>query len=281
MDWSKAKTILIIALLLTNFLLGYVLFFNENQVDATIKDDFIENTIQLLKGKSIEVNTEIPTITEDLFGLVVEYEIQDPINLNNNFFKGQGNIEVKGEGLQVVSYLDETITILNDKLVIYEANPKEKIYSISSKEEAANIARDFLSDKGISISDMEVSFVKESGDSYRLEFTKVFNDNYIESTFTNILLDDRGVLEMERNWLNMKEIGTIPIEISSAPKSILALLSMKEVYGKTITDISLCYYFDPKMQIYDINPEEAKQGTTIPAWRVQFEDGYKVIIDNY
>lgn len=281
MDWSKAKTILIVALLFTNLLLGYVLIFNQDVADATVQDEFIDRSIQLLNGKNIEVNTTIPTISEDLFGLVVEYEIQDPIELNNNFFQGQGSIEVKGEGLQIVSYEDETATILNDKLIIYEAKPSKKIYSISSEEEAADIARSFLTDRGISTSDMEISFVKKTGKQYNIEFTKLFNSNYIESTFTNVQLDNRGVVKMERNWLNMKELGTTPIEISSAPKSILALLSMKEVYGKTISDISLCYYFDPEMQSYDIDPIETQQGTTIPAWRVQFEDGYKVIIDNY
>lgn len=281
MDWSKAKTILIVALLFTNILLAYVLLFNQDVADATVQDEFIENSIQLLNKKKIEVNTPIPIISEDLFGLVVEYEIQDPIELNNNFFQGQGKIEVKGEGLQIISYKDESLTILNDKLIIYENNPWEKLYSIRSDEEAANLARAFLNDRGISTSDMEISFLKKSGNHYNIEFTKLFDNNYIESTFTNLQLDNRGVVKMERNWLNMKELGTTPIEISSAPKSILALLSMREVYGKKISDISLCYYFDPEMQSYDIDPIETQQGTTIPAWRVQFEDGYKVIIDNY
>ncbi|TJX13149.1 hypothetical protein E9840_10630 [Tissierella creatinini] len=281
MDWSKAKTILIVALLLTNFLLGYVIFFKQDMVDATTDGEFIENTIKLLKEKNIELATTIPVETEDLFGLVVEYEIQDPVNLNNNFFDGNGSIDVKGEGLQEIKYLDKTITILNDKLIIYEANPRGEIYSIESEEEAEDIARGFLNENGISTSDMEISFVKKSGNSYNIEFTKVFNSHYIESTFTNLQLNNRGVIKMERNWLNMKEIGITPIEISSAPKSILSLLSKKEVYGKTISHISLCYYFDPKMQVYQFDPEETQQGTTIPAWRVQFEDGYKVIIDNY
>lgn len=281
MDWSKAKSILIVALLLTNLLLGYVLLFNQDIVDATIEDDFIGKTIQRLKDKDIEVNTIIPKEKEELFGLVVEYEIQDPIELNNIFFAGRGDIEVKGEGLQIITHLDESLTILNDKLLIYENKASKNKYDIKSEEEAARLAMDFMEDRNISSSDMEISFVKKTGENYSIQFTKVFEENYIESTFTNFILDNRGVLKMERNWLNMKEIGTTPIQISSAPKSILALLSMREVYGKTISDISLCYYFDPKMQSFDINPIDTQQGTTIPAWRVQFEDGYKVIIDNH
>ena len=76
-------------------------------------------------------------------------------------------------------------------------------------------------------------------------------------------------------------MGDKPIEISSAPKSLLAVLGKEEVEGKTITDISICYYFDPQRQDYNDNPEEVQQGTTIPAWRIQFNDGYKIFVDNY
>ena len=281
MDWSKAKTILIIALIITNTLLGSVLFLDRNQADATIGDEFVLNSISLLKAKNINLNSVIPVDTEELFGLTVEFEIQDGSDLNYRFFHGDGKVEVDSEGLFTLSNGDETISIINDKLIMYESNPQTEKYNILSSEIAETIAKDFLTQKGFSISDLKLSFIKENNGVYNLEYTKIFDESYVESTFTNIQLDNRGVIKMERNWLNMKDIGATKIQISSAPKSILALLSMKEVYGKTIKDISLCYYFDPQKHSDTLNPQEAKQGTTTPAWRIQFEDGYKVIIDNY
>ena len=128
---------------------------------------------------------------------------------------------------------------------------------------------------------MVLSHVKRVDNIYHLEFSKVFKERFLESAFTNIQLDDTGIKKLERLWLNVIEIGETPIFISSAPKSILGLLSMKEVYGKNIKDISLCYYFDPEKHDYIQNPLQAKQGRAIPAWRIQFDDGYKVFIDNY
>lgn len=281
MDWSKAKTILIVALLITNGLLGSVLFLDRNHADATTGDEFVLNSINLLKEKNIDINGEIPIDTEDLYGLTVEYEGQNVTDLNYRFFRGEGKVELDSEGLFTLSNGDETLSIINDKLIMYESNPVEEKYNIVSNEMAEAIAKDFLIEKGFSTTDLELSFIKENNGEYNLEFTKVFDGSYVESTFTNIQLDNRGVLKLERNWLNMKDIGATKIQISSAPKSILALLSMKEVYGKTIKDISLCYYFDPQKHSDTLNPQEAKQGTTTPAWRIQFEDGYKVIIDNY
>lgn len=281
MDWSKAKTILIVALIITNSLLLYVLYINDDYKDATLAESFIEDSKQLLENKDIKLNTKIPRDIPDLYGLTVEYEILDSTTLNNNFFNGQGNVEPKGEGLLEISYDDELLTLINEKLIIYESKTNDLVYDIKSQEDAINIATNFLVDKEFNISDMELSFVKEIDGVYYLEFTKIFDDIYMESTFTNLQIDNTGVKKLDRTWLNMNEAGATKLKISSAPKSILALISMEEVYGKVIKDISICYYFDPEKQEYVEDPGRAQQGSTDLAWRIQFEDGYKVFIDNY
>lgn len=281
MDWSKAKTILIVALIITNSLLLYVLYINDDYKDATLAESFIEDSKQLLENKDIKLNTKIPRDIPDLYGLTVEYEILDSTTLNNNFFNGQGNVEPKVEGLLEISYDDELLTLINEKLIIYESKTNDLVYDIKSQEDAINIATNFLVDKEFNISDMELSFVKEIDGVYYLEFTKIFDDIYMESTFTNLQIDNTGVKKLDRTWLNMNEAGATKLKISSAPKSILALISMEEVYGKVIKDISICYYFDPEKQEYVEDPGRAQQGSTDLAWRIQFEDGYKVFIDNY
>lgn len=281
MDWSKAKSILIVALIVTNSLLGYVLFVDQNNVDATVQTEFIEQTVNLLNNKNIKLETEIPTKNPNLFGLTVEYEILDIASLNDNFFQGKGIVELKGEGLLEVSYGNQLLTVINKKFIIYESTSEEIKFDSLTQQQAIDIAKSFIKNNGFIVSDMELSFIKEVDDVYNIEFTKVFDGNLMEATFTNVQLDNRGVRKLERVWLNMNDIGANPIHISSAPKSVLALLSMEEVYGKTIKEISLCYYFDPEKHEYIENPGEAQQGRAIPAWRVQFTDGYKVFIDNY
>lgn len=282
-DWSKAKSILIIALIITNSLLGYVLFSNKINTDDTLTKEFIQDATKLLNSKDIKLNTEIPIIKPNLYGLTVEYEKNDPSTINKNFFQGKGTIVSKSEVLLEISSDTEQVSIVNKKLLIYESKSNNKDYNISSNEEAENLAMKFLNEKGYITSDMKLSFIKLVDGIYNIEYTKVFDDVYLESSFTNIQLSNNGVLKLERTWLNTKDIGTSPKYISSAPKSILALISMEEVYGKTIKDISLCYYFDPEKHNYDYMEDlvEAKQGSTIPAWRIQFEDGYKVFIDDF
>mgnify|MGYP000850268934 CR=1 FL=1 len=283
MDWSKAKSILVVALIITNALLGIVLFQSERNVDTTLKKEFIEETVRLLENKDIKVDTDIPRKNPKLATLTVEYENVEPGIVNRNFFNDKGNISFKDkdEVLIDISYNDELITILNKKHLIYESKSNNDNFDIKDEKDAVYIALNFLKSKNYSTSDMKVSFVKLVDDVYNIEFTKLYKDYFLESSFTNIQVGSKGIIKMERQWLNMIDASENPKSISSAPKSLLGLLSMEEVYGKTIKDISICYYFDPKKHAYIDNPEEAQQGRAIPAWRIQFDDGDKVFIDSY
>ncbi len=281
MDWSKAKTILIVAFLITNVLLGFVLFSSEKPVETTIKDGFIEDVTNLLKKKDISINTEIPREIPSLNTLIVEYEIVDTYNINQNYFNGQGKAQSKEQGVSEIVYKDEYVRITNKKTLFYENKKETEIYRDLDKDKAITIAMEFLENRKYNTSDMELFFIKEKDNSYYLEFSKMYNNRYLEKSYNIIEVDARGVKAFERIWLNFLEEGETLIYISTAPKAILSLLSMEEVYGKTIKDISLCYYFDPSEQDYVKESKDPRKGKAIPAWRVLFDDGYKIIIDNY
>lgn len=281
MDWSKAKTILIIAFIVTNLLLAHVLFDNENIDEPTIKEGFIENAADLLRSKNIKVNCKIPNTQPSLSMMNVEYEKEGIDEINNNFFGGK-TIGIEQEEEKVEFQINkEKVTLLDGKTLIYENSDDREKYAVLDKEKAISIAEDFLKEKGFSMDDMKLSFIKNDNGIYYLEYTKIYEGLYVEKTYTKFEIGKCGIKRFERFWLNTKEIGENQIYISTAPKAILGLLTMEEAYGKTIEDISLCYYFDPSRH-EDINdPKKTREGKAIPAWRIQFDDGSKILLDEY
>ncbi|WP_132996438.1 two-component system regulatory protein YycI [Sporanaerobacter acetigenes] len=281
MDWSKAKTILIIAFIVTNLLLAHVLFDNENIDEPTIKEGFIENAADLLQAKNIKVNCKIPNTQPSLSMMNVEYEKEGIDEINNNFFGGK-TIGIEQEEEKVEFQINkEKVTLLDGKTLIYENSDDREKYAVLDKEKAISIAEDFLKEKGFSMDDMKLSFIKNDNGIYYLEYTKIYEGLYVEKTYTKFEIGKCGIKRFERFWLNTKEIGENQIYISTAPKAILGLLTMEEAYGKTIEDISLCYYFDPSRH-EDINdPKKTREGKAIPAWRIQFDDGSKILLDEY
>lgn len=281
MDWSKAKSILIVALIITNILLGLILYQSERNMDSTLKKGFIEDVVRLLEDKGIKFDTEIPRKIPQISWLTVEYENVEPDIINKNFFNDKGTISESAEEIVDIGYNDELITITNEKLLMYQSKSDKIIYDIKDEDDAVNIAMNFLNDKNFSTEDMKLSYIRQVDDGYKIEFTKLYNSNFLENSYTIIHVGNKGVVEMERKWLNVVDVGEKPLSISSAPKSILGLLSMEDAYGRCIKDISICYYFEPEKNAYVDNPDEAKQGRATPAWRIQFDDGHKVFIDSY
>lgn len=281
MDWSKAKNILIIAFILSNLLLLYV-FIGDRRVDeTTVKDDFIEEVIVLLENKDIKLATQIPKDIPYLSALTVVYEKTNMEKLNKDFFENTGTINNTKNYIGKINKDLESLVLMNRKLILYENHDEEKRYKDLNQKEAIRIAEEFLKNKGFNSLDTILTYVREEEETYFLEYSKVYEDILVERAFTSFQIDERGVKRFERLWLNTKDIGKTDIYISTAPKSILGLLDKEEIYGRTIEDISLCYYFDPEKHEYLEDLGEAKEGKAVPAWRIEFDNGDKVFLDEY
>lgn len=281
MDWSKAKTILIVAFIITNLLLIYVLVGENHIYEPTLKDEFIDEVITLLAEKDIRLGTDIPKEIPRLNSMIVEYERVNIEQLNQNYFDNEGIIEQNTVGLSKVVKGEESFLLINERSIIYENKEDDEIYKDLDEDKALQLAEDFIDKGKFNMADMKLSFIKEDEGIFYIEYSKVYKDVFVEKAFTNFQIDKRGVKRFERSWLKEKDLADVEIYISTAPKSILTLLGMQQAYGKTITDISLCYYFEPEKHDYLDQPTDAKQGKAVPAWRIQFDDGYKIFIDEY
>lgn len=277
MDWSKAKTILIVAFLITNLLLAYISVSSTRYVETTTKDRFVEDVTDLLEKKNIFINTNISREIPSLNTLLVEYDEIEIHELNKNYFQSKGKINLKENNISEINYNDETITIENNKSIEYRNNKDDILYKSLNQQEAENLAWNFLKEKKYDVGDMDLYFIEEKENVYYLKFSKTYNERYLERAKTLIEIDHRGVRKLERTWLKVLEEGEKPIYISTAPKAISGLLKAEEVYGKTIIDVSLIYYFSPEDEDY----QNIKKGTATPAWRVLFDDGYEIILDKY
>lgn len=281
MDWSKAKSILIVAFLITNMLLGVFVVSSDKMEDPTISEEFLEEVVKLLGEKEIKLNTNIPTITPSLPPIIVEYESLSSSQMNEYFFKGKGDVILKDQGVTEIVYGDEIINIKNSKIFDYESNSTEVKYEDLDREKVEDIALEFVGDKKFQRENMRLTSISKREDVYIVRFSKFHNNKYVERAYLNIYIDETGVRSVKRLWLDIKGDGEKEIYINTAPKAILSLLTRPDVKGRVIEDISLCYYFDPEEHSYLEAPTNAKRGKTIPAWRVLLDDGNRIIIDNY
>ncbi|RKD32101.1 two-component system regulatory protein YycI [Thermohalobacter berrensis] len=283
MDWSKAKTVLIIAFIVTNLLLAYVVFIHKGEDTSylTVQEGFIEDVKKLLAKKDIQVDCEIPKDISTMSKISIEYEVYEPEKIAKRFLGNYKKIEKDKD----IYYQNEkeTLRVVSNKKIVYENKSNNLSFYKLNKELTQSIVKDFLKNKGFNTDDFKLSNYKEKNGKYILEYTKVYKGILVEKSYMTFQIDKTGIKKFERFWINVtgenKEnlnLETRPI-IEPAPEVLLRLLSQKDLYGKTITDIRLCYYFPEKHSIGDW--KSTVKGQTVPAWRIKFKDGTVVFLE--
>lgn len=280
MDWSKAKTILIVAFLITNIILAFFVVHSRRSLEPSLTDDFIGEVVARLDSKDIKLSTEIPREELGLVPLTVSYEALDPQLINTRLYGGQAQLEEMENRLVLRDGLSES-SIENGKLFKYEAYQGQANYKELDREQALDLAGDFIRRLGFDRDDLVQSYLLKIGDKYLVSYSKKYEGVYVEKAYIDILVGSQGVERAERLWLDIRARGDAKIYTSRAPKSLLKLLSRDSVYGKEIVDISICYFFDPGQHEYIETVENAKEGKTLPGWRILFSDGSRLILDNY
>lgn len=83
MDWSRTKTILILALILTNGLLVFVLYGDQLGADdiKDVKENQLREVVSLLESEEIYMTSEIPSEYLVLSDLKLTYEMYDDESL--------------------------------------------------------------------------------------------------------------------------------------------------------------------------------------------------------
>lgn len=280
MDWSKAKNILIVAFIVTNIFLAYMLFtMKQDESEIVIEDKFVEEVVKLLGEKDIKIDTKIPRLIPSLPAISLEYELYKPEEILPRFL---GSYQDMAIGAKMYTNGEKIVKFeRNDKKLVYENRAligngnRKKI----SKNQALKMSEEFISNHGFDLKDVRLESYFEKDKIHRLVYNKKIDDMIIEETYMTVELSSSGIMSFERYWTKNIEKGSQNLVVSSAPKSLLRLLTREEHYGKTIKQIDLCYYFNVDEYKRNISLNDSTGGVASPTWRFIFEDGEKVFLD--
>ncbi len=281
MDWSKSKNILIIAFIITNLFLAYVLFMTEkDKYEIVVEDQLVIDVVKLLEKENIKIDTEIPRTSPNIPIISLEYEVYEPKKIVEKFLGNYKEEYIK----------EEKIYTNQQKNVAFEDNNKRIIYTDESlqnksdnkkisKKEALEKSEEFIVSHGFSLKDASLSFYSQKDEIHKIEYIKIINGIITEETNMQLEVSSEGVISFERYWVKGIKRGTVSMVASSAPKALLRLLTREEYYGKTIKQIDICYYFNADKYKKNIEFNNSTGGLATPAWRFIFEDGDKAFLE--
>ncbi|MFA5522992.1 MAG: hypothetical protein WDA24_01420 [Tissierellales bacterium] len=281
MDWSKAKNILIIAFIITNIFLAHVLINSRNTNTALVADDFIEDVKGFLIEKNIDLAIEIPREIPSMPLFRIKYEIYNNQDIATRFLGANYSSEtISGNPYSFYISGNESVIVKHGNEIMYENSSTISIHKNLTPSKAEDLAEKFIKDKGFSSEDYKLSFVDHKDGYYFIEYTKVIDKFYFEKSFMRFTISSAGINRFERFWIESAELDDSTVTIMSAPRSLLKLLVMEEAYGKTIEEISICYYLDPEKHMGTSDSSNAIGGKATPAWRIMFNDGTKIFLED-
>jgi regulatory protein YycI of two-component signal transduction system YycFG len=239
MDWTKAKSILIVALIVTNLvLIATYVFQNKdlNEDDQEMQDV----TINLLEENNIFVETVIPKDHPRIAKLTVQYD-----------------------------QLDE------ERIKEQIAKQKELSESKQTDENLISMSDDFLKSCGLLTETAVFDRIERTDDGIQIDYKNYQNEIAIEDSYMSVIIKDGRITEVRRFWLNPVETGSIEKEVIPAAAALIKFMSENTAGEKIyVNGIALVYWLDSG----SFDAESPVTDTAFPAWKITYnQDKIKYI----
>lgn len=234
MDWTKAKTILIVALLITNLFLITTFIFVKAE-DRPTEEMLLSETIELLKAKNIYIDTELPTKHNKMPILSVEYD-----RLDQNLLQEQ----------------------------LWAQTPLSQ--DQRSTENILKMTEGFLKKCGIWRNTAELDRIENDEGIIKVYYKNVYEDYLIEDSYIICTVEDGQVTEIDRYWLNPVNFGKTKKATMSASVALINFMSEKDDMGSILVeDMEMVYWLDSAVY----GTETTISDTAFPAWKITYNDG--------
>lgn len=243
MDWSKAKTILIIALIITNA------FLITNYLKGSGDTGEIDNTemlISMLEDSNIYVG-DIPKEHKSMPPLSVHYVASDSRETEALLESTEIKVDISKAG---------------------DEDDKAKAYI-----EAAN---DFVSYLGMMSEYAEPRFFEEGENDAVVEFECIRSDYKVDGSYMRCMFKDGKLCAFESNWLEPVEFSNRKLPTISASAALISFMTEREDSEPiTVEKTEMVYWIDADT----FDTETMIEDTALPAWKIEFSDGTAVYID--
>lgn len=234
MDWTKAKTILIIALLVTNIFL-FVTYTMSNADNGPSEEELLSETIALLEEKKIYVKGNLPNVHQKMPVLMVEYDRLDP-----DFLRGK---------------LSEQTPLDGER---------------ESREGILKTTEAFLKNCGIWSPNVVLNKVDQQESKTYIHYRNEYEGILVEDSYIICTVENGIITEIDRFWLKPTGFGQAKKATISASAALINLMRSKDERDAILVeDMELVYWLNPS----DYEGETAISDTALPAWKITYNGG--------
>lgn len=294
MDWSRTKTVMIIALILANLFVAYFIFFdnlNFYKDSASVE----ESMMNILKRERIffEMQTRINSGTiNKLQAHSIDMDLKKMLLDSKHLRVDERNyIDDYVWSVSPENSLDADYIAISDEVKkrIAEMKSQEKstvagFYNsdeIKDKNKVIEVAQAFMS-KYLSLNfDKELLYVRRYDDLYRVYYLQKFNEFLISGGYIDVIVYHGRVLSFSQRWYDIEEIQSQLVTDDYVDIMYKLLREVKNFRTKnqfdkeiTITEVEFGFGF------YDDNHSlQVKYGELTPYYIFKTDDGHIIKVD--
>ncbi|MFW5648953.1 MAG: two-component system regulatory protein YycI [Candidatus Alkaliphilus sp. MAG34] len=299
MDWSKAKSLLIAAFILTNIFLIYNIR-NETskQHEAQIINSGYQGEVeQYLNDNGINLDIHIPKETISLPMLMVRYKNFDSEKMAKMFLGKDYKTKIETPDFDSLKReIFETdggkLIIEGNKKLIYENKTmgNEGQGYILNEKTVVKTGNDFLKQHKLMKDDVELDQIyygiEEHIDSkpvYKLIYNQIYKGKFLGESYIYVYVNHRGVVAAEAMLLEYEKTQHQRKKVISATEALLRAMNTilqeneKPVF---IKEIEVGYYFSPTSYIKS-DWKKIDSGTASPSWKITIQNGKTYFIEAY
>ncbi len=273
MDWSRIKTTLILALVLTNLILGSFVWLGRDQNKQT-EDKQLENILSILKEQNISVAPYKANLANQMPVLEASYELYDLESVAKGFYQDEF-YEVNGSFVDSHSKLE----VFNKNTLIYQVldavDPEE-----TTPEQALSLAEAFLTRIGFNSSEKVLESINTEEDETVVIYAHMIDGQFVNGSFLSLRIKGKEVIFFERQWLSIEKSNSRMVKLiplSKAFYSLVGEVNKIRVDQSTPIEVSsfeLGYVMDQK--IFDT---KIQSGEAFPYYKFITSAGLKIYVE--
>lgn len=274
MDWTKAKTILILALLVTNLVL--IFFIVDAYSDKEDEGKILQETIQYLESHGVVISADVPEKSQRMSTLTVKYRTAD-----------QSAVQ------EILKDLDgpEDQNDQNDR-----NNRNDRNRSEPTKEQIVELADTAVKAVGMMTESTQLDqVVKNEDGTWTVTYKDLVDGILIDNSQIRCEIADGKVVSLDWDWLEPLKFSKAKRKILPAAEALMnfrfelyrqrqAQISEREKTGEPavspggingkptveITGIEIVYWLNPEGVGTDL---QLSEDTAYPTWKISYRKG--------
>jgi len=262
MDWSKAKNIILVLLLLLNIFL-LVNIINIKMAFETSRE-YRVNAQKALTGLNIEINCSIPSSNKPVQRISF---VEKDKNVYTEMIRSlMGNTEGRTEDSKSVYYAGGKTLEFFDNRFIYTDNTNSVTVPVVNRKRLDKTLRNWIRKNKISKADFVLDNIYQEDGTVIAEYVQLYNKMPVFSNKITFKIDNGILVQAEgscRIFYDLranKEDDVVSAEI--------VLLTNKDMIRGAVESIDLGYYLAQKDELHDT-----------PVWRIKTSTGGELLFN--